>query len=139
MNARTEETNPATKDIDRWPTIDIVKQINSEDKTVAEAVSLVVDRVAQAVDLIVQKLSAGGQMIYVGTGTSGRLGVLDASECPPTFGVSPDLIKGVIAGGYKALHSSVEAAEDNSEQAERDLKSFDVSSNDVVIGISASG
>jgi len=139
MNARTEETNPATKDIDRWPTIDIVKQINSEDKTVAEAVSLVIDRVAQAVDLIVQKLSAGGRMIYVGTGTSGRLGVLDASECPPTFGVSSDLIKGVIAGGYKALHSSVEAAEDNSEQAEPDLDSFRVSSNDVVVGISASG
>jgi len=139
MNARTEETNPATKDIDRWATIEVIKRINSEDKTVAEAISLVVDRVADAVDLIVQRLSAGGRMFYVGTGTSGRLGVLDASECPPTFGVSPDLINGVIAGGYKALHRAVEAAEDDSEQAERDLKSFKVSSNDVVVGISASG
>ena len=139
MNARTEETNPATKDIDRWATIEVIKRINSEDKTVAEAISLVVARVAEAVDLIVQRLSAGGRMFYVGTGTSGRLGVLDASECPPTFGVSPDLINGVIAGGYKALHSAVEAAEDDSEQAERDLKSFKVSSNDVVVGVSASG
>ncbi len=139
MKPVTEETNPRTKDIDRRSTLDIAKLINEEDKTVAEAVSRVLDRIGQAVDLIVERIKSGGRLVYVGTGTSGRLGVLDASECPPTFGVSPDLVRGVIAGGYDALHRAVEAAEDDPEQAARDLQYFKLSSSDVVVGISASG
>ncbi|HJZ69399.1 MAG TPA: N-acetylmuramic acid 6-phosphate etherase [Blastocatellia bacterium] len=139
MKPLTEETNPKSKDIDRRSALEIVRLINEEDKTVAEAVSRVLDRVAEAVDLIVERIKSGGRLIYVGTGTSGRLGVLDASECPPTFGVSPDLVRGVIAGGYAALHRAVEAAEDDPEQAARDLQYFKLSSNDVVVGISASG
>lgn len=135
----TEETNPKTKDIDRRSTLEIVSLINQEDQIVAEAVSRVLDHVAEAVDLIAGRLATGGRLIYVGTGTSGRLGVLDASECPPTFGVSPDLVRGVIAGGYDALHRSVEAAEDDPLQATRDLQSHKVSAKDVVVGISASG
>lgn len=135
----TEETNPKTKDIDRRSTLEIVSLINQEDQTVAEAVSRVLYHVAEAVDLIADRLASGGRLIYVGTGTSGRLGVLDASECPPTFGVPPDLVRGVIAGGYDALHRSAEAAEDDPSQATRDLQSHKVSAKDVVVGISASG
>lgn len=139
MKSVTEETNSKTKDIDRRSTLEIVRLINEEDKTVAEAVSRVLDHVAEAVDLIVERVASEGRLIYVGTGTSGRLGVLDASECPPTFGVSADLVRGVIAGGFGALHRSVEAAEDDPEQAVRDLQTQNVSAHDVVVGISASG
>ena len=139
MKPITEQVNPRTKDIDCRSTFEIVTLINKEDETVAEAVSRVLDRIAVAVDLIVARLSTGGRLFYVGTGTSGRLGVLDASECPPTFGVSSDLVRGIIAGGYDALHRSVEAAEDDPEQAARDLDSVDLSSLDAVVGISASG
>lgn len=139
MKPITEQVNPRTKDIDCRSTFEIVTLINKEDETVAEAVSRVLDRIAVAVDLIVARLSMGGRLFYVGTGTSGRLGVLDASECPPTFGVSSDLVRGIIAGGYDALHRSVEAAEDDPEQAARDLDSVDLSSLDAVVGISASG
>ena len=139
MKPVTEETNPKTKDIDRRSTVDIVKLINREDAAVAEAISRVLARVAEAVDLIVGRLKSGGRLIYVGTGTSGRLGVLDASECPPTFGVSPELVRGVIAGGFEALHRAVEAAEDDPQAAALDLRSINASSNDVVVGISASG
>jgi N-acetylmuramic acid 6-phosphate etherase len=139
MRPITEQANPKSKDIDRRSTLEIVRLINEEDKTVAEAVSRVLDRVAAAVDLIAERLAAGGHLFYVGTGTSGRLGVLDASECPPTYGVSPDLIRGIIAGGYDALHKAVEAAEDNADQAARDLDAFAVSARDAVLGISASG
>ncbi len=139
MKSVTEETNAKTKDIDRRSTIEIIRLINEEDTTVAEAVSLVLDRVAEAVDLIVERLGSGGRLIYVGSGTSGRLGVLDASECPPTFGVSPDLVLGVIAGGYDALHRAVEAAEDDPQQAARELQSQNASAQDVVVGVSASG
>jgi len=139
MKPVTEEINPRTKDIDRRSTIEIVTLINQEDDTVARAVSSVLDRVAAGVDLISSRLRSGGRLIYIGTGTSGRLGVLDASECPPTFGVSPDLVRGVIAGGLDALHRSVEAAEDNPQAAARDLQAIAVSENDAVVGISASG
>ncbi len=139
MKSVTEETNPKTKDIDRRSTIDIIRLINQEDTTVAEAVSRVLDSVAEAVDLIVERLGSGGRLIYVGTGTSGRLGVLDASECPPTFGVSADLVLGIIAGGYGALRRAVEAAEDDPQQAARDLQSQNASAQDVVVGVSASG
>jgi len=139
MKPITEQSNPKTRDIDRRSTLEILTLINEEDRIVAEAVSRVLDRVAEAVDQIVERMSEGGRLFYVGTGTSGRLGVLDASECPPTFGVSPDLVCGIIAGGFKALHSAVEAAEDDPEQAARDMKSFGLSAKDAVIGISASG
>lgn len=139
MKSITEQANPKTRDIDRRSALEIVTLINEEDRTVAEAVSRVLEMVAKAVDLIAERLGAGGQLFYIGTGTSGRLGVLDASECPPTFGVSPELVRGIIAGGYAALHKSIEAAEDDPEQAARDLKSFGVSSADAVVGISASG
>src|SRR5437870_3947484 len=128
MNAITEEPNPKTKDIDRRSTTEIIRLINEEDMTVAEAVSSVLGRIAEAVDVIVERLRSGGRLIYVGTGTSGRLGVLDASEIPPTFGASGDLVVGVIAGGYDALHQAVEGAEDDFEQSPRDLQSHNVSS-----------
>lgn len=139
MKAVTEEANPKTRDIDRRSTIEIIKLISHEDKTVAEAVSGVLERVAQAVDLIVERLRSGGRLIYVGTGTSGRLGVLDASEIPPTFGASADVVIGIIAGGFDALRRSAEAAEDDPEQAARDLQSHKAAAADVVVGISASG
>jgi N-acetylmuramic acid 6-phosphate etherase len=139
MKPITEQANSKTKDIDRLSTLEIVTLINEEDQTVAEAVAGVLKDVARAVDLIVKRLDAGGRLIYIGTGTSGRLGVLDASECPPTFGVAPELVRGVIAGGYTALHQSIEAAEDDPEQAARDLDALDLSPLDAVVGISASG
>jgi N-acetylmuramic acid 6-phosphate etherase len=139
MKPITEQANPRTKDIDRRPTLEIVTLINEEDKAVAEAVSRVLDRVAEAVERIAERLGAGGHLFYTGTGTSGRLGVLDASECPPTYGVSPELVRGIIAGGLDALHKAVEGAEDKPDQAARDLDAFAVSSGDAVVGISASG
>jgi N-acetylmuramic acid 6-phosphate etherase len=139
MKPVTEQPNPRTKEIDRLSTLEVIRLINSEDRMVAEAVSGVLDQVGAAVDVIVDRLRRGGRLFYVGTGTSGRLGVLDASECPPTFGVSPDLVQGIIAGGDVALRSAVEAAEDDAIQAGRDLEARSVSANDVVVGISASG
>jgi N-acetylmuramic acid 6-phosphate etherase len=139
MKPITEQVNPRSTDIDRRSTLEILTIINQEDKTVAEAVSQVLNHVAEAVDLIVARLETGGRLFYVGTGTSGRLGVLDASECPPTFGVSPELVQGIIAGGSQALQKAIEGAEDDYDQAERDLKQFDVRSGDAVVGISASG
>ncbi len=111
----TEQENPRTRNIDKLPTLDALCLINDEDKTVALAVEKVLPEIAQAIDGIVQRLKNGGRLFYVGTGTSGRLGVLDASECPPTFGVSPELVQGVIAGGYDALYKAVEASEDDQE------------------------
>jgi N-acetylmuramic acid 6-phosphate etherase len=139
MKPITELVNPRTTDIDRRSTSGIVRMINDEDRTVAEAVSGVLDDVARAVDLIVERLEAGGRLLYIGTGTSGRLGVLDASECPPTFGVEPDMVLGIIAGGYEALRVAIEGAEDDREQGPRDLQSFELSRRDAVVGISASG
>lgn len=139
MKAITEQTNPKTADIDRRSTLEIITLINEEDETVAEAVARVLPHVAQAVDRITERLESGGRLFYIGTGTSGRLGVLDASECPPTFGVSPDLIIGIIAGGYDALRKAVEAAEDDPEQASRDLAAFALTANDAIVAISASG
>jgi len=139
MKPVTEQANPRTRDIDRRSTSDIITLINNEDRRVAEAVALVLPQVAEAVDRIVERLSNGGRLFYVGTGTSGRLGVLDASECPPTYGVPPDLVRGIIAGGYEALYKSIEAAEDDPVQAGRDLEVAGLTGRDVVVGISASG
>lgn len=135
----TEQTNPQTVDIDISTTVDIVELINNEDKKVAEVISEQKEQIANAIDLIVEKLKKGGSLLYFGAGTSGRLGVLDASECPPTFGVSPNLVRGYIAGGDKALRNAIEGAEDNFEQAKIDFKNACVQKNDVVVGISASG
>ncbi|MBI3653910.1 MAG: N-acetylmuramic acid 6-phosphate etherase [Acidobacteria bacterium] len=139
MKPLTEQTNPHTRDIDRRSTLEIVTLINQEDQKVAEAVAQVLPQVAAAIDLIVERLQAEGRLFYVGAGTSGRLGVLDASECPPTFGVPPDLVQGIIAGGPTALHSAIEGAEDNPTQAAIDLHAIGVSSQDAVVGISANG
>ncbi len=139
MKPITEQANPRTKDIDRRSALEIVTLINEEDHLVAEAISRVLPRVADAVEIIAAKLGGGGRLFYIGSGTSGRLGVLDASECPPTFGVSPDLVRGIIAGGEKALRSAIEAAEDDPAQAARDLDAAGLTPQDAVVGISASG
>ena len=139
MKPITEQANPRSRDIDRRSTLEIVTLINNEDRTVADAVERVLPQVAEAVERIVARLSNGGRLFYVGTGTSGRLGVLDASECPPTYGVPPDLVRGIIAGGFEALYKAVEAAEDDPEQAARDLDAAGVTARDAVVGISASG
>src|SRR5215208_2470871 len=117
----TEQENPRTHEIDRLPVTEIVRLMNEEDERVAGAIRLVLDDVARAVDGIVKRLRDGGRLFYIGTGTSGRLGVLDAAECPPTFGVSPELVQGIIAGGYSATYQAVEASEDDRAAGGRDL------------------
>lgn len=135
----TEQENPRTREIDKLPTLDALRLINEEDKNVAPAVEKVLPAVAQAVDRIAERLKNGGRLFYVGTGTSGRLGVLDASECPPTFGVSPELVQGVIAGGYDALYKAVEASEDDRLAGAKDLEKRGLTPQDAVVGIAASG
>jgi N-acetylmuramic acid 6-phosphate etherase len=135
----TEQENPNTTNIDQVSTLEAAILINNEDKLVALAVEKVLPQVALAIDKIVERLQNGGRLFYIGTGTSGRLGVLDASECPPTFGVSPELIQGIIAGGYDALYKAVEASEDNHEAGSLDLQSRNLTSKDAVVGIAASG
>lgn len=135
----TEERNPLTKDIDTLPTFDMLTLINAEDQKVALAVRDELPRIAAAVDAITAKMQRGGRLIYIGAGTSGRLGVLDASECPPTFGTPPELVVGLIAGGPVALTDAVEGAEDDREGGAREIGELDVNGNDCVIGIAASG
>jgi N-acetylmuramic acid 6-phosphate etherase len=135
----TEQENPRTAGIDRVSTLEAVRLINEEDKAVALAVEQVLPEIAAAIDRLVERLRDGGRLFYVGTGTSGRLGVLDASECPPTFGVAPELVQGIIAGGYDALHKAVEASEDDREAGVRDLQTRGVTEKDAVVGIAASG
>ena len=135
----TEQENSKTSYIDQVSTLEAVSLINNEDKLVALAVEKVLPEVALAIDKIVQRLKGGGRLFYVGTGTSGRLGVLDASEIPPTFGVSYDLVQGIMAGGYDALYKASEASEDNREAGVSDLEIRGVTAKDAVIGIAASG
>ena len=135
----TEQENPNTAEIDKVSTLDAVRLINDEDKTVAVAIEKVLPEIATVIDKVVESMQNGGRLFYVGTGTSGRLGVLDASEIPPTFGVSYDLIQGVIAGGYDALYKATESSEDNREAGAEDLKSRGLTEKDAVIGIAASG
>jgi N-acetylmuramic acid 6-phosphate etherase len=135
----TEQENPRTAAIDKASTLDALRLINDEDKLVAPAVEKVLPAVAETVDRIVERMKSGGRLFYVGTGTSGRLGVLDASEIPPTFGVSYELIQGVIAGGYDALYKASEASEDDRDAGAEDLRTRGVTSNDSVVGLAASG
>jgi N-acetylmuramic acid 6-phosphate etherase len=135
----TEQENPRSKNLSSQSAREIIALMNAEDATVAAAVERVLDDVARAVEETVARLRAGGRLFYIGTGTSGRLGVLDASECPPTFGVSPQLVQGVIAGGYDACYRAVEASEDDENAAEVDLGQRDLTAKDVVVGIAASG
>ena len=139
MISTTEEENPQTAEIDRASTLEAVRLINIEDKKVAEAVEKVLPKVAASVNKIVERLNNGGRLLYVGAGTSGRLGVLDASEIPPTFGVSYELIQGVIAGGYDALYKATESSEDNKNGGKNDLINRGLTSKDAVVGIAASG
>lgn len=135
----SEGRNPDTMDIDLLPSLEIVKRINQQDKQVPLAVEKVLPEIAQAVDKITAAFKQGGRLIYMGAGTSGRLGILDASECPPTFGVSDQMVIGLIAGGPEAILKAKEGAEDSPELGVEDLKSIDFSIKDVVVGIAASG
>ncbi|MBN1935925.1 MAG: N-acetylmuramic acid 6-phosphate etherase [Anaerolineae bacterium] len=135
----TEGINPSTAQIDALDTLSLVQAINDQDALVAQAVRAELPAIAQAVDGIVACLKRGGHLVYVGAGTSGRLGVLDASECPPTFGVSPGLVRGIIAGGDRALRASVERAEDDPDAGADAVVQENVGGADVVVGIAASG
>ncbi len=135
----TEQPNPATAAIDTLPTADILRIINDEDRTVAGAVEKELPFIAAAVDAIVAAMKSGGRLVYVGAGTSGRLGVLDASECPPTFGTDPGLVLGLVAGGDAALTRAIEGAEDDAGAAVGQLRHIDFSAADVLVGITASG
>lgn len=135
--AITEYRNENTKDIDILSTIDMVRKMNEEDKLVALAVEDATPEIAQAIDLIAKQFLKGGKLFYFGAGTSGRLGILDASECPPTFSTEPTMVQGIIAGGDNAIRTAVEGAEDNFEQGKKDAEVL--TANDVAVVISASG
>ena len=135
----TEQRNPRTASIDLASPLEIVDLIHAEDRTVAEAVGTQREAMARAIEIAERTLRGGGRMFYVGAGTSGRLGVLDASECPPTFGTEPDAVQGIIAGGTPALTKAQEGAEDNPEGARKDIAARNVGSHDFVVGIAASG
>jgi N-acetylmuramic acid 6-phosphate etherase len=135
----TEQENPRTSKLSSLSVPEIVGLMNDEDTLVATAIGQVLPEVARAVEGIVAKLKSGGRLFYVGTGTSGRLGVLDAAECPPTFGVSPELVQAVIAGGYEACYRAVEASEDDAAAGEKDLAARGVTKSDALVGIAASG
>ncbi|MCC5912736.1 MAG: N-acetylmuramic acid 6-phosphate etherase [Balneolaceae bacterium] len=135
----TEQQNPDTAEIDLADSFQIVKLINNEDKGVAYRVEEKLDVIASAIDTTVEKLKLGGRLLYFGAGTSGRLGVLDAAECPPTFGTDPETVKGFIAGGEAAMFVAQEGAEDKEEEGRAELKRLNVTKNDVVVGLAASG
>lgn len=138
MNNTTErESN--YQDLDKMSTSELLQNINQEDKTVADAVEKKLDQIERLVNATVEKMERGGRIFYIGAGTSGRLGILDASECPPTFGVSPDKVIGIIAGGDKAIRNAAEFAEDDESQAWKDLSAYEINETDVLIGIAASG
>lgn len=138
-NLTTESRNSSSLNIDKVSTLDMVKIINNEDKKVALAVEKELVKIAEAIDGIVSGMQKGGRLIYIGAGTSGRLGILDASECPPTYGVSEELVQGIIAGGTEAIFRAKEGAEDSKELAIEDLKSKNITENDTIVGLAASG
>lgn len=135
----SEGRNPDTMDIDLLPSLDIVQRINQQDKLVPLAVEKVLPEIAEAVDKITEAFKVGGRLFYIGAGTSGRLGVLDASECPPTFCTDPEMVVGIIAGGKEAMFRAKEGAEDDPTLGEQDLKENTLTQRDVVVGIAASG
>ena len=135
----TEQRNPNSINVDSLSALEIVQLMNEEDKQVPLAIEKCLPQIAQAVERIVAAFQQDGRLVYIGAGTSGRLGVLDASECPPTFGVSPEMVKGIIAGGERALRHPIEGAEDSKAQAVVDLQTIQFSSKDVLVGIAASG
>lgn len=138
-NLITEKVNEKSKNIDMCGTKEILEIINSEDRLVPDAVAKEIPNIAKAVDVVVDRLKSGGKLFYVGAGTSGRLGILDASECPPTYGVSHELVQGIIAGGYEAIFKAVEGAEDDEEAGKRVIYEKKITDRDVVVGITASG
>src|SRR5437667_314844 len=135
----TEEENPRTSNLSSLSSLEIIALMNDEDALVATAVRAVLPDIAKAIDQIVERLRNSGRLFYIGTGTSGRLGVLDASECPPTFGVSADLVQAIIGGGYEACYRAVEASEDDGEAGARDLEQRGFMQADALVGIAASG
>src|SRR5579872_2783235 len=135
----TEGRNPRTLSLDSLDPQELIALLHSENRTVLDAVELALPAVTRVVEVVSQRLATGGRLFYVGAGTSGRLGVLDASECPPTFGVSPDRVQGIIAGGQTALTTSIEGAEDSPEMGAQAMRERSTGAKDVVIGIAASG
>jgi N-acetylmuramic acid 6-phosphate etherase len=135
----TESVNPDTKNIDHMTPTEILTIMNQEDKKITEAIARVIPEITKVVDAVVDTIKKGGHVFFVGAGTSGRLGVLEAAECPPTFGVGYDLFQAVIAGGKEAIYQAVESAEDDAGQGEKDLQACGLTSNDIVFGIAASG
>jgi N-acetylmuramic acid 6-phosphate etherase len=135
----TEQENPHTWNLSSLATLEIVQKMNQEDALVAGAVAKELPQIARAVDEIVTRLKNSGRLFYIGTGTSGRLGVLDAAECPPTFGVSPELVQAIIAGGYEACYRAVEASEDDTAAGRADLEVRGFTATDVLVGVAASG
>ena len=138
-NLLTEQRNPKSAQIDTLPTEEILRVINDEDRKVADAVAAAIPQITKAVDGIVERFRSGGRLFYIGAGTSGRLGVLDASECPPTYGVSYEMVQGIIAGGESALTRATEASEDDPESGARDLIARGFTGRDTLVGIAASG
>jgi N-acetylmuramic acid 6-phosphate etherase len=139
MSSTTEARNPLSERIDTLSASEIVRLMNAEDAVVASAIALQADAIARAIDVIAARLRTGGRLIYLGAGTSGRLGVLDATECPPTFNTPPELVVGLIAGGHAALTAAVEGAEDHPEYAVADLQRIGLTGADAVVGIATSG
>ncbi|KEO83468.1 N-acetylmuramic acid-6-phosphate etherase [Tumebacillus flagellatus] len=135
----TEQTNAQSDTLDQMNALEIVMLMNREDRTVAESVEAALPRIAEAVDRIVERLRRGGRLLYIGAGTSGRLGVLDASECPPTFGIESDVVVGLVAGGMDAVVEAREGAEDDADAGAYDLRKQGLSADDIVVGLSASG
>ena len=135
----TEQRNPRTLHIDQLPTLEALRLMHDEDRLAVESVAPELPRIAAAVDAITERLKNGGRLMYIGAGTSGRLGVLDASECPPTFGVSYHLVQGIMAGGYNALYQATESTEDDPAAGVRDLAARGFTKQDVLVGIAASG
>lgn len=139
MKNYTEQRNPNSTNLDQMSVMEMLELMNDEDQNVLEAIQKVLPDVEQLIDAVIQSFKNGGRLIYMGAGTSGRLGILDAVECVPTFGTSPDQVVGLIAGGEKAIKDAVEGAEDSKELAHEDLEALNLNENDIVVGIAASG
>ncbi|MPL80257.1 N-acetylmuramic acid 6-phosphate etherase [bioreactor metagenome] len=135
----TEQSNERSKNIDKTSTLEMLTIINEEDKEVPRAIARILPQIAVAVDCIAERLKRGGRLFYIGAGTSGRLGILDAAECPPTYSTDPEMVQGIIAGGYAAIFKAQEGAEDSEEMARTDLKAKKIQETDVVVGLTASG